>query len=355
MRPERVNKHLNRRKKIQAILALKRKSFIKISPQKKEGGESNEAGGNTLKCVTSTAFPSAPQEYEEVTWQNDQQEPLDMRVNQPVIIAKNKRPTSGFQQPILSSRGYKNSKVSLIKDRKTSTAFNRFSLQHFSAKKPNRTEREVLRDDQEVNNQKGTEKPIDNNPLMPFTLEEEFKVIEYIVKLEDYFSQRLIFISKNFGCNVCFPYYFPLIMKNSLSKAFHGKLSYNPAIEECLLYFGLNYIQSNVDNFFDDMKFISKAVKFSVLETGFPATQIIFYGLMETNNCPKPLYLGPVKVDTIRMKDMERFSSPWAIDYADEDKFENTVNKVGKALGSDVKLQTLYSMLILITPCRKQV
>ena len=122
-----------------------------------------------------------------------------------------------------------------------------------------------------------------------------------------------------------------------------------------MLYFGLNYIQSNVDNFFDDMKFISKAVKFSVLETGFPATQIIFYGLMETNNWPKPLYLGPVKVDTIRMKDMERFSSPWAIDYADEDKFENTVNKVGKALGSDVKLQTLYSMLILITLCRKQV
>ena len=273
-----------------------------------------------------------------------------MRVNQPVIVAGNDRPTCGFQQPILSSRYYKYSKESLMKDRTTCTHHNQFSIKHFSAKKLDKTKWEVLTDEQEVKSKK-----VDTNPLMPFTLEEEFKVIEYIVRLEDFFSQRLIFINKNFGCNVCFPYKVPLIMKNSLSKVFHGKLPYNPAIEECLLYFGLNYIRSNIDNFFDDMKFISKAVKLSVMETGFPATQIIFYGLMVTNNYPKPLYLGPVKLDTIRLKDMERFSSPWAINYADEEKFENTVNKVGKALGSDVKLQTLYSMLILITPCHKQV
>ena len=76
---------------------------------------------------------------------------------------------------------------------------------------------------------------------------------------------------------------------------------------------------------------------------------------METNNYPKPLYLCPVKVDTIRLKEMERFPSPWAIDYADEEKFENRVNKVVKALGSGVKLQTLYSMLILIAPDHTQV
>ena len=55
------------------------------------------------------------------------------------------------------------------------------------------------------------------------------------------------------------------------------------------------------------------------------------------------------------MRDMERFTSPWALDYADEVKFNNTVQRVGKVLGSDMKLQALYHMLVMMTPCDRQV
>ena len=52
---------------------------------------------------------------------------------------------------------------------------------------------------------------------------------------------------------------------------------------------------------------------------------------------------------------MERFTSPWALDYADEVKFNNTVKRVGEVLGSDMKLQALYHMLVMMTPAQKQV
>ena len=88
---------------------------------------------------------------------------------------------------------------------------------------------------------------------------------------------------------------------------------------------------------------------------GFPATTIIFFGIFQTNNGLQQTANGQVKVGQLRMKDMEKFTSPWAIDYADEVKFENTVRKVGEALGSDLKLQGLYTMLVLITPDHTQV
>ena len=213
------------------------------------------------------------------------------------------------------------------------------------------------------------------NPVMRFTLEEELKIIDFMVRTEDYLAKRFIFINKNFDYNGCF---FKsndnLRIETAISANSHRKLPYNPVIEGRLLHLGLKFIQLNIDNFnfFDDMKFLSTRVKLNMLETSFPACQIILYGLLETNNWPKPLYNFPEtgfpatttmffgtletqKVGHIRMKDMEKFTSPWAIDYADEVKFENTVRKVGEALGSDLKLQALYTMLVMITPCHKQV
>ena len=324
------------------MLALTRQSVIKLTPVLREGGEFYEAAGETLNYVTSTSARPAHPQYEEVTWQSVLQEPLDMRVNQPFVIARNEKPTWGFPQPILSSRDNKNSKESVIKDCSiypvtySSTSFESSTIFSCSSWTP--------------------EHIIDNNPMMPFTLEEEFKVVEYIVRIDDYMAKHLIFVNKNFGPDLSFPHFnFPPKMENALSVDTYGKLPYNPAIEQRLLDFGLKFIQLNIDNFFDDMKFINTAVKMKMLETSFHATQIIFYGLLETNNLAKPLYLGPVKVGQMRMKDMERFTSPWAIDYADEVKFENTVLKVGEVLGSDLKLQTLYTMLVMITPCNTQV
>ena len=92
-----------------------------------------------------------------------------------------------------------------------------------------------------------------------------------------------------------------------------------------------------------------------MLETSFHATHVIFYGILVTNNGTRQTPNGREKVEQIRMKDMLRFTSPWAITYEDKVKFENTVHKVGEALGSDLKLQALYTLLVLITPCHNQV
>ena len=49
----------------------------------------------------------------------------------------------------------------------------------------------------------------------------------------------------------------------------------------------------------------------------------------------------------------ERFTSPWAIQQDDEDKFSRTVDTVGKLLGADIELQALYHMLLMMTPSKQ--
>ena len=53
------------------------------------------------------------------------------------------------------------------------------------------------------------------------------------------------------------------------------------------------------------------------------------------------------------MKDQERFTSPWALDMADEDKFERTVSLAGRILRDDIQLQALYHMLVMMKPSEK--
>ena len=62
---------------------------------------------------------------------------------------------------------------------------------------------------------------------------------------------------------------------------------------------------------------------------------------------------GLEKVRSISLKDQERFTSPWAVDMADEEKFERTISIVGKLLRDDLQLQALYHMLVMMCPSYK--
>ena len=55
-------------------------------------------------------------------------------------------------------------------------------------------------------------------------------------------------------------------------------------------------------------------------------------------------------VRSISIKDQERFTSPWAREFKDEEKFEKTVAIVGRLLRDDKNLQALYHMLVMMTP-----
>ena len=199
-----------------------------------------------------------------------------------------------------------------------------------------------------------TKENIKMNPVLPFTLEEEFKLTDMIVRLQDYSFRHFNFVERNFG-NKTFPSYSKLTMENAALTNITGKLPYNPVMEQRLFDLGVKFTQLNIDLFFDDMKYLSAEVKIKMLETSFPATYIVFYAILENNNWMQPQSLGREKVRKIRMADMERFSSPWAQDYADEVKFSDTVRRVGEVLGSDMNLQALFTMLIMISPCGKQV
>ena len=57
----------------------------------------------------------------------------------------------------------------------------------------------VLREEED---EKEIEKNIKNEPMLPSTLEEEFKVIDFIVRIRDYLAKRFLFIEKHLGDGV---------------------------------------------------------------------------------------------------------------------------------------------------------
>ena len=95
MKPEKVNRYLNRRKEREAVLALNRLSVIRLREMERQRyiaakgivkttplrRESNKEAGQVLKYVNSMAFPPAPPQHEEVNLQREQQGPLDMQTN----------------------------------------------------------------------------------------------------------------------------------------------------------------------------------------------------------------------------------------------------------------------------------
>ena len=317
-----------------------KKSVIKFRPMERYSTPAMKYDQPILS--SQDRLESAPVPCAVLTCKSEQHEPLDMRVKQCVTMAR----TDGAKSNAEDAFG------SICSD--SSITHLCSSVIQFAPRSPCRPQVVSLKEENSDENKEVTEKTIRDNPVLPFTLEEEFKVIDFIVRMQDYIARRFIFIDKNFGDNI-FPNYSQLTRENAVCTNISGKLPYNPVMEGRLFDLGFKFTQLNIDHFFDDMKYLSEVVKMDMLETSFPATSIIFYGIMENNNWMQPQSLGREKVGNIRMANMERFSSPWAVDFADEVKFESIVQKVGEVLGSDMKLQALFTMLVMITPWNKQV
>ena len=311
------------------------------------------------------SFKPASPPREEVTWQSEQPWPLDMRVNQSMVLVTNDEPTSSYQHPVLSPPDNEiildlSPKSSIISD-----AFHSSNMEDaYSCKSPKSSRcssviqfasrKANIREEKHEQNTEEIVTNIRNDPVLPFTLEEEFKVIDFIVRIEDYLAKRFIFIDTYFGDGV-FPEYRKFTMENAVCTNMSGMLPYNYVTEKRLFSLALEFTQMNFNQFYNEMKSLSNEEKINMLNTSFPSTYVIFYAILENNNAMQPLSLGCEKVRNIRMRDMERFTSPWALDYADEVKFNNTVQRVGEVLGSDMKLQALYHMLVMVTPHDRQV
>ena len=292
MRPDKVNKYLNRRKEREAMIArcgglpgeqkkvessqestsyeCARRSIDTSQQYSKQAtsayskheethmilghnSQVNPAVYNPMGChprpTAGWAYrcPSESPLQEEVTWQSEVCGPLDMRMNQSVIIARNDMSPTSSLQPVLSP---KDDKIILdlslksqnhtglvypatIKDVSkspspdSSTTFSCSSVIRFAPSSQSRREVVMLRKEEDEQNKEAAEKGLRDNPLLPFTLEEEFKVIDVIVRMQDYIAKRFIFVQQNFGDDV-FPNYSKLATEKTVCTNTSGKLSRRP-------------------------------------------------------------------------------------------------------------------------------
>ena len=383
MRPDKVNKYLNRRKEREAkgarsgLLSGEKDALPENTPTKfpkdsdyKQTKLNQQGAYNNAKDEQGDHMPPS----QEVVWQTESYGPLDMQFSYQEGRAMIKRPYASYQHP-LPNLSY--DRVAFNFDQRfinknediyrgitegalcsTSPEFNtspsRSSVIQLAPRTLGRPEGEVLQEKEEKKKKEETEKSICDNPVMPFTLEEEFKVFDFIVRIKDYSSRRFIFINNNFGDSV-FPKYRTLTMENTARTELTGKLQYDPMMEGRMYDLALKFTLSNIDHFFDEMKCLSREAKVELLKTSYPANTFVCLAMVE-NNLQKwnyqPSALGCENVGINRLKDQERFTF---LDYADEMKFSQTVARVAEVLGRDMKLQALYHMLVLLSPCQTQV
>jgi len=202
-------------------------------------------------------------------------------------------------------------------------------------------------------------------PVMSFTFEEEFKVVDYIVRIEQYQNRRFEFICKNFH------------QYKELMAAFVGcthmgrKIPFNRPLETKLFTMGLEFTKQSSKEIYQEMGVLSSDVRREVLNGTYPALYVVMYAILEGNTrektwmdqhlktlhttkesheAIKDYIKGLENVRSISLKDQERFTSPWAVEMADEEKFERTVSLVGRLLRDDIQLQALYHMFVMMRP-----
>lgn len=206
-------------------------------------------------------------------------------------------------------------------------------------------------------------------PIMPFTLEEEFKVIDYIVRIEDYQNKRFNFLAS------IFPLYKKVTMAHIACTKSGKKIPFNKHLEDKLFKMGLNFTTLHTKDIYDEMRSLpGDFVRREVLNSTYPALYIVMFSILEGNSGEKTwrdqhnktLHItkenhaavqsytrGLENVRAVTLKDQERFTSPWAVELDDEIKFEQTIARVGQLLGDDLNLQALYHMLVMMTPSSK--
>jgi len=202
-------------------------------------------------------------------------------------------------------------------------------------------------------------------PVMPFTFEEEFQVIDYIVRIEQYQNKRFEFLTKNFQM------YRELTVAFVRCTAQKKKIPFNRDLEKKLFAMGLDFTKQNTTEVYEEMASLSVNTRKEMLNSTYPALYVVMFSILEGNTREsswidqhkKTIHItkenhrsvqgyiaGLENVRAISLKDQERFSSPWAVEMADEEKFERTIAILGRLLRDDLQLQALYHMLVMMTP-----
>jgi len=149
------------------------------------------------------------------------------------------------------------------------------------------------------------------------------------------------------------------------------KIPFSLQLERKLFIIGLEFTKMQCKDIYEEMGSVSSEVRREILNSTYPALYVVMWAILEGNTREatwldqhnKTLHVtnenheamqeqtrGLETVRAISLKDQERFTSPWAVEMADEEKFERTVATLGRLLRDDVQLQALYHMLVMMSP-----
>merc|ERR1719323_802453 len=201
-----------------------------------------------------------------------------------------------------------------------------------------------------------------------FTLEEEFRVTEYLVRIRKFSNQRFDFLFDTL------PFYADVNV-GFITYTMNGqKIPFNRELEKTLFARGSEFTKRNTKQIFQELNSLSSSVRGEMLSSTYPALYVVLFSILEGNTKEKTWLeqhsktlqiteevharlkdrIAPlVNVRSISIKDQERFTSPWAMNWLDEQKFERSVSMLGRLLREDQGLQGLYFMLVMMTPSHR--
>jgi len=208
-----------------------------------------------------------------------------------------------------------------------------------------------------------------DQPLMPFTVEEEFRLHDLIVKRE-YFNEQSH--SSMLEVN-------PVFMQNAQERML-ADMNENRKItfDEDYLDFFFN-ISSRIagkilPNIFDEFKDLKNHSGCKCIEMSFPATLPLMWACLDYNKDARLLdqekFLGYNHSNSafanqmkkaeefvanlhtrkgMSMEDFSHFISPWAQTWEEEVFFETTVKTLSNLLGGDMKTSLIFQLFLFVS------
>jgi len=216
---------------------------------------------------------------------------------------------------------------------------------------------------------------ISSNPAMHFTQEEEFRIFELMVRKENLFDGCFQIIME-------LPYFADSFTKFilSLKSGETGQRNKGDCIQvvsQIRKYIVENFKKGGIIrqalDMFEEYKYVTEAVKKETFFFALPIFHLVVKAILRANmskqsfkhqyqaagfytasfqracnnvhhshDFPALSCFDPLKVPL--------FTSPWAERREDEEFFRRTLNTVGDIIGDDVKLGTLFCVMVLVSP-----
>ena len=188
------------------------------------------------------------------------------------------------------------------------------------------------------------------------------------MRIEHYQNKRFEFVCKNFR-------EYKELTAGFVSYTHAGrKIPFNRQLERNLFAIGLEFTKKSCQEIYAEMGLLSSDVRRGMVNCTYPALYVVMWAILsyhtrcntwmeqhmksihitkENHAAIKDNIRGLENVRSISLKDQERFTSPWAVEMADEEKFERTISLVGRLLRDDIQLQALYHMFVMMRPSSK--